>query len=108
MHIKGFISKIGLSIISLAIIFLGLEIFFRYKAHGAYTKGIQVLNAAEKNINNYEGELQLRHIIRLSKHPKIIYELIPNLYVNFFGKSLRTNSDGFRSPPYAKQKKNRS
>jgi len=104
-HIKGFFPKIGLSIISLAIIFLGLEIFFRYEAHGTYTKGIQVLNTAENNINNYEGEILLRHIIRLSKHPRIIYELIPNLSVNFFGKSLRTNPDGFRSPPYAKQKK---
>jgi lysophospholipase L1-like esterase len=104
-HIKGFLPKIGLTIISFAIIFLGLEIFFRYKAHGRYTKGIQVLSAAEKNINDYVGEIQLRHIIRLSEYPKIIYELIPNLSVNFFGKSLRTNPDGFRSPPYAKQKK---
>lgn len=102
---KGFFPKIGLSIISLAIIFLALEIFFRYKAHSAYTKGIQVLNAAEKNINSYDGEIQLRHIIRLSDHRRIIYELIPDLSVKFFGKSLRTNPDGFRSLPYAKRKK---
>ena len=60
-HLKGFIPKIGLSIISFAVIFLGLEIFFRYKAHAVYIKGIQVLNVAEKNINDYEGEIQLRH-----------------------------------------------
>src|SRR4030043_319513 len=104
-HNKGFIPKIGLSIMSLAIMFIGLEIIYRYKAHSVYTKGIQVLNAAEININKYKGEIQLRHIIRLSKHPRIIYELIPNLSVNFFGKSLRTNPDGFRSPSYAKNKK---
>jgi hypothetical protein len=103
-RIKGFVHKIGLSIIALAIVFLGLEFFFRYKAHGRYERGIQVLNAAEKDINNFEGEIQLRHIIRLSDHPRIIYELIPNLSVNFYGKSLRTNSDGFRSPLYAKKK----
>lgn len=104
-HINGFILKIGLSVLSLFIIFLGLEIIFRYKAHGVYKKGIQVLNAAEKNINSYEGEIQLRHIIRLSEHPRIIYELIPNLSVDFFGKPLKTNPDGFRSPPYAERKK---
>jgi len=101
---RHFISKIGLSIISLIIILLVLEITFRFKAFSEDTKGIHALKDIEHNINDLQGENSLRHVIRLSNHPRIIYELIPNLAVMFYGESLKTNSDGFRAPQYSKQK----
>lgn len=82
-----------------------LEITFRFKAHHEDTKRLHVLKSIEHNIYDYQGEVLLRDIIRLSKYPKIIYELIPNLSVQFYGKSLTTNSDGFRSPQYLEQKR---
>jgi len=102
--IKPWLSRIGLSFLSLAIILLVLELVFRIKAHSEYRKGIQVLASAERNMNQYRGEIQLRHILRLSGRPRIIYELVPDLSVTFLGKPLRTNREGFRSPPYPKQK----
>lgn len=38
------------------------------------------------------------HVIRLNSNPKIIYELKPNLSVNFMGGRMSTNSRGMRSP----------
>jgi len=104
----SFISNIGLSIISLVIILMALEITFRLKALYEDTKRLHVLNDIEHNINDYQGEILLRDIIRLCKYPRIIYELIPNLSVQFYGKTLTTNSDGFRSPQYLKQKNPRT
>lgn len=101
---RHFISNIGLSIMSLIIILLVLEITFRFKALHEDTKGIHALKDIEHNINDYQGEILLRHVIRLSNHPRIIYELIPNLAVMFYGESLKTNSDGFGAPQYSKQK----
>lgn len=104
----SFISNIGLSVISLIIILMVLESTFRLKALYEDTKRLHVLEDVEHNINNYRGEILLRDIIRLSKYPRIIYELIPNLSVQFYGKSLTTNSHGFRSPQYLKQKRHRT
>ncbi len=101
---RSYIPNIGLSILSFFIILMALEITFRFKAHKEFTKGIQVLKEAENNVNNYSGEISLRHIIRLNDHSRIIYELIPNLKVIFLGKPLTTNAEGFRAPQYSKPK----
>ncbi len=102
--IKKLLPKIGLSLLSILIILLALEVVFRVKAQSELRRGIQVLSSAEKNVNFYKGKIQLRHILRLSNHPRIIYELIPNLSVSFLEKPLRTNPEGFRSPSYPKSK----
>jgi len=41
----------------------------------------------------------LRDIIQLSKHPGIIYELMPNLLVRFMGGTVTTDAGGFRTTP---------
>lgn len=41
------------------------------------------------------------HVIRLNPNPKIIYELKPNLKVNFMGGLMTTNSNGLRGPERA-------
>lgn len=38
------------------------------------------------------------HVIRLSPNPHIVFELKPNLVVNFMGAHMKTNSAGFRGP----------
>ncbi len=104
-HFRYYISRIGLSVISIIIILLVLEITVRVKKSHEDTKRLQELKNIEPDINNYEGKILLRHIIRLSSNPKTIYELIPNLSVLFYEKTLKTNSAGFRAPQYSKQKK---
>ena len=47
-----------------------------------------------------EKTRQLRHLIRWSNNPRIIYELIPNLSIIFKKHLLKTNSKGFRGPEY--------
>ncbi len=44
------------------------------------------------------GRARLGHIVRLSRDPRIVYELVPGLDVTFLGAPLRTNADGFRGP----------
>lgn len=41
---------------------------------------------------------RLGHLIRAASNPDIIFELIPGLDVEFLGKRLVTDGDGFRSP----------
>lgn len=50
------------------------------------------------------GSTKLGHIIRRSEHPRLIYELKPNLDVRFISQSVRTNGDGMRSPAITTQK----
>src|SRR5262245_6639836 len=54
---------------------------------------------AEQKLPVEGGDLNLGHIIRLSKNPRIVYEMIPNLKFRYFGADCATNSFGFRSPP---------
>ncbi|MGE3175035.1 MAG: SGNH/GDSL hydrolase family protein [Planctomycetota bacterium] len=51
-----------------------------------------------------DADTNLAHTIRLSPHPRIVYELIPNLEFRYFGARCRTNSHGFRSPEIPVQK----
>ena len=54
-------------------------------------------------------EATLAQVARRAKHPRIIYELIPNLRgVVFQGAPLETNSDGFRGPECPGEKQRRS
>lgn len=42
---------------------------------------------------------RLGHLIRAAKNHDIVFELLPGLDVEFLGKRLVTNRDGFRGPP---------
>src|SRR5262249_1399115 len=46
--------------------------------------------------NNGAENVTLRQMIRHSNNPRIIYELIPDLSVQFMNKQVTTNSQGFR------------
>lgn len=48
-----------------------------------------------------EGPVELGHIIRLSTHHDIVYELKPDLAVTFRGASVTTDRRGFRVTPSA-------
>ena len=86
---------------SVIIIFLLSEVGFRLVT---YRKDLNTLdNIDETSSIPHPGEkVTLGRIIRLSKNPRIIYELIPNLSVIVPYKLLkknvlvRINSDGFR------------
>ena len=90
-----------LLISSIIIILLLSEVGFRVVA---YRKDSNTLENIEATSNKPRAgeKVTLGHIIRLSKNPRIIYELIPNLSVIFNYTSLKktlpitTNSDGFR------------
>ena len=90
-----------LLVTSVFITFLCVEIGFRIVA---YQKDLDTLeNIEEISYKPQPGKkVTLGHIIRPSKNPKIIYELIPHLSVLFTYKSIKktlpltTNSDGFR------------
>jgi len=47
-----------------------------------------------------DGQAHLMHIIRPSDNQRIIYELRPNLDVQYEGAATRTNSVGFRCPDH--------
>ncbi len=49
-------------------------------------------------VHDSASRVRLRNIIRLNDHPRIIYELIPNLHATFKGAILATNERGFRGP----------
>jgi len=86
---------------SIIIMLLLLEVGFRFVA---YRKDLNTIEHIEEtsNIPHAGEKVQLGRIIRLSKNPRIIYELIPNVSVIFTYKRLKrnqpvtTNSYGFR------------
>lgn len=47
-----------------------------------------------------DGVARLAHLIRPHVERRIVYELIPNLSVNFMGAPVTINADGFRGPAY--------
>jgi hypothetical protein len=89
-------------LVSTIIIMLFLsEVGFRI---AAYRKDLNTIENIDKtsNIPRTGQKVKLGKIIRLSKNPRIIYELLPNLSVIFVYDQLKknvfvsTNSDGFR------------
>jgi len=92
--------KLLLSIAVTLFTLLGIEIAFRVKAKIDDVRLYRAMQELKQPSVAVEGrEVKLRHILRMSSNPRIIYELIPNLSVNFM-RPLTTNSDEFRGPSY--------
>lgn len=47
-----------------------------------------------------DRQVELGHIVRLSRNRRIVYELVPNLQVIFRGEWLTTSAAGFRGPEW--------
>jgi lysophospholipase L1-like esterase len=85
------------SIATILVAFLLLEIGFRVRAIYHDARELWAFrNLAGTSIPDDGVTADLRHIIRLSTHRRIIYELVPNLSITYSGAPLTTNSDGFR------------
>lgn len=104
-HFAFVATSIVLSI--LAVLTL-LETILRMQAYWDDRKNSEAFqNLAKVNMpSDYHGPVNWHHCIRMSKNPKIIYELIPNLSVELTARRFNTNFDGFRSPPYSVAKDN--
>lgn len=50
------------------------------------------------------SRVRLGNIVRRSPNPRIVYELLPDLDVEFLGTTLLTNSSGFRGPSVAQER----
>jgi lysophospholipase L1-like esterase len=55
---------------------------------------IEALRRLEE-VMRTQGELKLKHFVRMSHNPKMVYEMVPNVSGTFHDAPLRTNSAGF-------------
>ncbi|HIJ66328.1 MAG TPA: SGNH/GDSL hydrolase family protein [Candidatus Hydrogenedentes bacterium] len=94
----------ALVVVSVAFALLLAELGFRV---AAYRNDLDRLGALAQTVAMpAPGEdVTLGRIIRLSKNPRIVYELIPNLSVTFRDQPVAINADGFRGDivPVAKR-----
>ena len=78
---------------------LGAEALFRVKAWQDDRGTLENLqNRQEIEAAPREDGHTLGAIIRMSRHPAVVYELMPNLRTRHIGNPLSTNSHGFRGP----------
>jgi hypothetical protein len=73
-----------------------IEIGFRVKVYVENQRTLHNVLKSELELPA-EGPVSFAHMIRLSKNPRIIYELKPNLSVIWEGNSVTLNEEGFRS-----------
>jgi len=88
-------ASISLAVLSTLLGLVVLEAAMRARARFASPAG---LGTAQPGRVPPGGRARLGHIVRLSRDPRIVYELVPGLDVTFLGPPLRTNADGFRGP----------
>jgi hypothetical protein len=81
---------------------LVIEIGFRVRAYLENEKTLHQVLKSELELPA-EGPVSFAHLIRLSKNPRIIYELKPNISVIWEGNSVTLNEGGFRSESYPPQ-----
>ncbi len=104
-RIRWFFSRVGLTFLSIVLLFALLEIGFRIKIFYDDQQLIRASRALSGNTSFIPRETkQLRYLIRWSSNPRIIYELIPNLSIVFKNHYLTTNSRGVRGPAYPEEK----
>lgn len=88
-------------------IFLGLiiaELGLRVGKYLTFQNLEKIEFGNRQPINQPNKELKLGHIIQISDHHKIIYELIPNSIYKFQDATVKTNSRGFKDKDYPTQK----
>ncbi|MGB9690929.1 MAG: SGNH/GDSL hydrolase family protein [Candidatus Sumerlaeaceae bacterium] len=84
------LAAIGLSLVFSLLV---LEITVRVTL-AARPNDIEALRRFE-HAKRTAGELKMIHFVRLSKNPRMIYEMVPNVNGTFHDAPLRTNSAGF-------------
>jgi hypothetical protein len=91
----GKVANYILLVSSIIIMLLLSEVGFRLVA---YRKDLNTLENIDEtsNIPRTGEKVKFGRMIRLSKNPRIIYELIPNLSVIFNNQPVSINSNGFR------------
>jgi hypothetical protein len=105
--VRSLIRNILAAAISLILIFAALEICFRYANHLDYRKSFDAA-VAEGKLGGSELQKQylkatnsaLSTIIRVSEHPGIVYELLPDITAFYESQKLTTSHDGFRDREY--------
>jgi hypothetical protein len=104
MSLKGFIANGLLMLVSVSITLLAIEAGFRIVGS---LKKTETLAALDQDIAVPESgaRVTLGQIIRLSSNPRIIYEFIPNLSVQFQEQPVSINDAGFRGDPVERQKR---
>lgn len=80
---------------------LALRVRVYCESQKSFGKLMKNLPQFEKGIARHLGQ-----IIQPSQYPKIIYELRPNMSVNFSGVLVKTNSQGFRNDSFTLVKGN--
>jgi hypothetical protein len=100
---RGWHARLLLVVFSIAFTLLLCEVAARVFAWREEVKALEAWQSLDvQKFKPPEGEdASLGHIIRLSKNPRIVYELIPELRFRYVGVSCSTNEHGFRGPPVA-------
>jgi len=95
INYKSFICNIFISILSLFLILLFLEISIRVSL---YFKNQKNFEEVMSNLPELKPNVpaNLADIIRPSKYPGIIYELRPNVKASFMNVQIETNNEGWR------------
>ena len=100
------LTNIGLVLFSIFLSLAIIEIAFRLMAYYNDVKTLWAFQRLNGTTNIYgpTDPTSLRRIIRPSKNPRIVYELIPNLSLTFLDKPYMTNPHGYRGPVYSNTK----
>lgn len=98
-HAREWTIRAALLLGSLAFTFCVLEAGFRVKAFldDRELDAFQRLEGA-RVVRDPDARLRTADIIRLSRNPRVIYELIPGLEGRYRGGLIRVNAQGFRGP----------
>ena len=99
------IARIALALLCLLAVLLAFEVGARIHIRWQESRNFEAWAALDTPVATSTGERStLRDIIRVSRHPEIIYELRPNLDTVYEGARLTTNEVGFRGPFYPEPK----
>ena len=93
-----FLANIALAFSAIALTALVLEVALRLRARFEEVGGLGDVQARGGGALPPGSRARLGDIIRVSRNPRIVYELIPNLDVTFVNAPLITNREGFRGP----------
>jgi hypothetical protein len=96
--------NIGIALLSAILVLVFIEVIFRFVLAYSDIKTLLAFSdlAHTDRTTDPDQNITLRQMIRHSDNPRIIYELIPNLSVQFVNKRVTINSHGFRGLEYSR------
>jgi len=99
---RPLLPRVGLLLLSTAIAVMTAEVALRVVAHQADVRVIRNWERfQEGDVTDASAQAALSRIIRPSENRELIYELRPNLSVEFLGQPVTTTAEGFRWTPPA-------